>query len=149
MLPNYPPDTEEHAEDIEFFQEPHGKGSYSTLWTPGKKKKKTHSITSRQHRPERFSPKIKSRFFGFLFFFFPPFSCQNGVGAGSRARLQHLGGNQSPDKGRSRSHTAAGPPQRQLEGVRTPVAAAGIELAGFCPYYAHKTPSLSPQISQI
>lgn len=46
MLPNYPPDTEEHAEDIEFFQEPHGKGSYSTLWTPGKKKKNPqHYIT--------------------------------------------------------------------------------------------------------
>lgn len=47
MLPNYPPDTEEHAEDVEFFQEPHGKGSYSTLWTPGKKKKKNpqHYIT--------------------------------------------------------------------------------------------------------
>lgn len=52
MLPNYPPDTEEHAEDIEFFQEPHGKGSYSTLWTPGKKKKKPtalhHASTARR-----------------------------------------------------------------------------------------------------
>lgn len=91
-----------------------------------KKKKKTHSITSRQHRPERFSPKIKSRFFGFLLFFFPLSHARTASGQGAGPGCSTLGGiraqtkaglDPTPQRGHPKASSKASARRSQQQGL--------------------------------